>query len=262
MMVAYAAVFLALLSCSHRDRGLVGKGTDLLLDEGKVITRVERMPESGARSGEAEGVIDAPPESVWKIISDYNHHKEFMPSILDSFTIRPEALQLLEGIRPGELRALESQLRQYKTDEPPGRVVYLYGVGDFPWPIADKGYILKVARDPDHYTTHASMVIGQMKVNESFWELKPYGPNGSKTLARYRIILDPGVPVPGFLIDIATNSTLPDVIRAVRQRVKDTGPAAPGRGQAPGQQSGHRTGETQIARFKAWEIRNTRPGVR
>ncbi len=200
---------------------------DHVLSNGGVITNVEIMPESAARLGEAVGVIDAPRERVWKVICDYNEQKNFMPKLLECFVFRSEGLELIEKANPPDLRKLESQLKQYKTDELDGDVIYIYGMGDFPWPMRDKRYILKVVRDLEDYMTHSTMLIGEMKANESSWELMPYGRDGSKTLARYRILLDPGIPVPGFALRMAVNSTLPEVINAVRRRVKDARYARP-----------------------------------
>jgi hypothetical protein len=210
-----------LLSCSSRKEHGAGEKADRLLRNGKVITTVEKLPDSGTRCGEVTGVVDAPLETVWKVVSDYNEHKHFMPNILECFAIRPEGLRLLEGIEAKELREIETQLKEYKTEDVAGDVVYLYGLGDFPWPMSDKAYILKIVRDSQRYTTHGTMVVGQMKENESFWELKPYGNGGCKTLVKYKLLLDPGVPAPGFAIEMATNSSLPKVIEAVRQKVKD-----------------------------------------
>jgi len=192
-----------------------------MLSNGEVIVKIEKLPGGNTRLGQVTGVIDAPRERVWKVISDYNEQKNFMPNLLESFVIRPEALELIKDASPGDLASLENRLRKYKCDEVAGRVVYTYGVGDFPWPVPDKRYILRIERDLDRYTTHANMIIGQMKVNETFWALEPYGPDGSKTLATYKILLDPGMPLPGFAINMAASSTLRDVIEALRRKVKD-----------------------------------------
>ena len=230
VLIAYFPVIvLALSSCSPRRHGVSEEKTNRLLTDGKVITKVEKIPGCETLLGEVIGVVGASQEKVWRVICDYNEHKHFMPNILECFAIRPEALELIKGKSPRELRGLESQLRQYKTDEIAGEVVYIYGVGNFPGPWPDKGHILKIARDRDRYVTHATMVIGQMKVNESFWELKPYGADGSKTLVKYRLLLDPGMPAPGFVIEMSTSSILPKVVDAVRQRVKNASYEHPGK---------------------------------
>lgn len=223
MTMGCAVILLALSSCSPDKQNSGRENSNHILGDGEVIVKVERMPECETRLGEVVGVIDAPRERVWNVISDYNEHSDFMPNILECFAIRPEGLELLKGANPQDLERLESQLRQYQTERIADSVVYIYGMGDFPWPMPNKRYILKVVRDPVRYVTHSTMVIGQMKVNESWWELEPYGEDGSRTLARYRILLDPGIPLPEFAIRMATRATLPKVIEAVRKRVKNPG---------------------------------------
>jgi len=223
LTIGCAGVLLALSSCSPDKQNPGRENSSHILGSGGVMVKVERIPECETRLGEVVGVIDAPRERVWNVISDYNEHKHFMPNVLECFAFRPEGLELLKGASPQDLGRLQSQLRQYETDRIADSVVYLYGMGDFPWPMPNKRYILKVVRDRVRCAAHSTMVIGQMKVNESWWELKPYGGDGSRTLARYRILLDPGIPLPEFAIRMATKSTLPKVIEAVRKRVKNPG---------------------------------------
>ncbi len=209
------------ISCSTTKKTVDAEREAELLEEGKILVRIDKMPEADARLGQVTGIIEASPESVWKLISDYNDHKNYMPNLRECFAIRPEALELLAGMSPGDLPKLESLLRQHKTNDVEGKVVYTYSVGDFPWPMSDKRYVLRNERDAERFTTHSTMVIGQMSVNESWWELKSSGPAGSKTLATYKVLLDAGAAIPGFAVDMAANSTLPEVIKAVRKRVQD-----------------------------------------
>jgi len=222
LVVALVGFLVGLWSCSARRHDFSKERIHDVLREGRVVTKVEKMPGCDTRVGEVIGVVDAPRERVWEVISDYNEQKHFMPNLLESFLIRPEALEIVKKGSARDLRRMEEQLRQYRTDEVDQREVYVYSVGDFPWPMSDRGYILKIARDPQGYTAHATMVVGEMKVNEDFWELEPYGGDASKTLVKYRVLLDAGVAVPGFAVKMALNSTLPEVIEALRRRVKDS----------------------------------------
>lgn len=219
--VTFCLISFLATSCSSAKHSVGGKKEDEALRDGEVIVNIEKKAGCDTRLGKVTGVIDAPRERVWKVISDYNEHRKFMPNLLECFAIRPEALDLVKEALPEDLATLEGRLREYKCDEPPGSIVYMYGVGDFPWPMPNKRYILRIERDLYRFTTRANMVIGEMKVNESSWELERYGPDASKTLATYRVYLDPGMAVPGFAVNMAANSTLPEVIEAVRRRVKD-----------------------------------------
>ncbi len=220
LLIICTPLFLA-VSCSMTKDHWTKQGYDASLKQGGVIVKIEKIPGSSTRLGQVTGVVNAPRERVWLVISDYNEQKNFMPNLLESFAIRPEALNLIKDASPGDLPDLEGQLREYKCAEAAGRVVYTYGLGDFPWPMPDRRYILKIERDAERFTTHANMVIGQMKVNETFWQLEPYGADGSQTLATYKVFLDTGMPLPGFAVNMAASSTLPEVIEAVRRRVKN-----------------------------------------
>lgn len=219
-VVTISLILYLAMSCSSAKHSVRAHKEEALL-RGEVIVDIKKRPGCETRVGRVTGVIDAPRERVWKVISDYNEHKKYMPNLLECFAIRPEALELLEGALPKELSSLEGQLREYKCDELPGSIVYTYGMGDFPWPMPNKRYVLRIERDPYRFTTRANMVLGEMKVNTSSWELEPYGSDDSKTLAIYTVCLDPGVAIPGFAVNMAANSTLPGVIEAVRQRAKN-----------------------------------------
>lgn len=220
-VVTLGLIAYLVLSCSSAKHSVGGNQEEEALRRGELIVDITRKPGCDTRVGKVTGVIDAPRERVWKVISDYNEHKKFMPNLLECFVLRPEALELLEGVLPEDLSSLEGQLREYKCDDLPGSIVYTYGMGDFPWPMPNKRYVLRIERDAYRFTARANMLVGEMKVNESSWELEPYGPNDSKTLAVYTVCLDPGMAIPGFAVNMAASSTLPGVIEAVRRRASD-----------------------------------------
>jgi hypothetical protein len=220
LAILFAIVIFA-SSCSSTKHKIAGAELDRLLSAGEMIVSVEDIPGRSAGLGRVTGVIDAPRDRVWKVICDYNEQKNFMPNILERFVIRPEALKLIKTASPGDLAKLEDKLKDYKTENVRGDLLYTYSRGDFPWPVPDKRYVLRIERDRDLYMIRSSMVLGQMNANETSWELKPYGPDGSKTLATYQVVLDPGISMPRFAINMAANSALLNVIKAVRKRVKD-----------------------------------------
>lgn len=221
LLVTCALVTFLTVSCSSTKHSYDKDQTEDMLEKGAVIVRIETIPGRDARQGQVTGVVDAPRERVWKVVTDYNGHKHFMPNILESFAIRSEALELVEKARPEDLPRLENQFVKYMTQDVERPAVFVYGVGDFPWPMPNKRYILKIQQDHERYVTRSTMVIGQMEANEASWELKPYGDGGTRTLATYKVLLDPGMPFPGFAVEMAANSALPEVIKAVRRRVMD-----------------------------------------
>ena len=53
--------------------------------------------------------------------------------------------------------------------------------------------------------------------NSGGWELRETA-NGGGVAVRYRVLTDPGTALPGFLVDLANQSSVPDVMRAFNAR--------------------------------------------
>jgi len=63
----------------------------------------------------------------------------------------------------------------------------------------------------------------QPRVNSGSWELWPVE-NGRQTEAIYYLHLDPGGALPAFLVNLVNSRALPDVIKAVSRRCRETHP--------------------------------------
>jgi hypothetical protein len=60
---------------------------------------------------------------------------------------------------------------------------------------------------------------GVIKDFRGSWVLQPFG-NGTQTLISYSMFVDPGIPVPRWLIREAVKAELPNTLRGVRNRVE------------------------------------------
>ena len=60
------------------------------------------------------------------------------------------------------------------------------------------------------------MVIGNLKTNQGFWFIEPYGEKSTKVT--YQLLTDPGGSIPKFFIDMGVKVTMPNVIKAVKKR--------------------------------------------
>lgn len=211
-MVIFFIICLALFT---RDQGInIDKER---LRQGEIIVRARRLPDGNLRMGQVMGVVDAPIDKVWQVITDYNHFKDFMPRISEGFMLDPEAVA---GMTFEEIRdwpKMERRLRKFKIEEVQGDTVYFYNRFDSPWPLSDRYYILKITLNPADHSTHWSMIAGNMEVNDGSWRLIPLK---DKTLAIYTLRIDPGTPIPAAFLRLGMHITLPDVIKAVRRRVK------------------------------------------
>lgn len=200
---------------------------------GEIISFSENVPGSAAKLGEVKGVVNAPPEKVWRVVSDVNHFKDFMPRTLRSRVVMPEKLEMLLQKKPTQAREVETILGPTRPDPDLFRVhgqkfvEYLYGMVDLPWPLGNRWYIIKVVRDETQaakhrYTSSWTLVMGNLRENRGVWRLEPFGE--LKTLVLYRLITDPGGIIPPFIVKQGTYITLPKVIAALRKRVAQIPP--------------------------------------
>jgi len=203
------------------------------LAAGEIIVSSENVPGSTTKRGEVLGVVDAPPEKVWQVITDVNHFHEFMPRTIRSQMVTPENVQEVLQKKPTQAQEVEAILGPTAPDPAlfrvPGQkyIEHLYGHVDLPWPMDNRWYVLKMQRDESHasqrrYTSSWSLIIGNLKENRGEWRLEPFGEH--QTLALYRLITDPGGPVPQFLVKQGTYVTLPKIIDSVRKRVATLAP--------------------------------------
>jgi hypothetical protein len=186
------------------------------VERGEVVVDLQRIRGTTTRRGNAVGIIDAPIEQVWAVLNDYNHYTEFMPRFRECFMVKSEVLDKIAEI--ANLRTAEPILRANMQDIAVSDTIYLYNCLDFPLPLGDKRYILRTVHDNVNYTTRWTQIRGDLRANEGSWELFS---RGEKTLAVYTALSDPGIPLPKFLVNMATQLILPDVIKGIRARVKE-----------------------------------------
>jgi hypothetical protein len=198
----------------------VAPAAELIAPQGDEIrTSIEHLPKSGTRVGTVSGMIDAPADQVWAVVSQYNQYKEFMPRFKESLILGHDVPATL--MDAASFRRHEPDLRDISLQILPGDTFLFYNHLALPVPLGDKRYVLKMMRDPATFSEHWTQVAGDMKVNEGSWILQPMG---ERTLAVYTTYSDPGIPLPGFLLNVAMKSTLPDIIKAVRRRVQEQNP--------------------------------------
>ena len=203
------------------------------LGAGEIITSVKNIDGTPLKRGEAIGVVDASPDKVWQVITDANHFSEFMPRTLKSRVVPPDKLEVLLQQKPTQPQEVEAILGPTPPDPALFQVpnqkyfMYLYSLLDFPWPLGNRWYVIKVMRDETKasqkiYISTWSLLLGNMRENRGEWRLEPFG--DQKTKVYYKLIADSGVILPQFFIKRATNVTLPRLIDAVRKRVAQIPP--------------------------------------
>lgn len=150
-----------------------------------------------SRDRVGRGVIEAPPERVFRALTDYGHWSEFMP-FLQKSGARPGpdgavlGDHLMKLPAPMGERHYQVRFRQRVENGPAGRT----------WTI-DWTYVKGSGNVADH---HGS------------WTLKEQGPG--RTWAVLRLYTDPGGLTPRWAVDRGTSETIPWIFHGLRQHVR------------------------------------------
>ena len=149
------------------------------------------------REVRAVGEVDAPPERVYDVLTDFEHYAEFMPYLEDSKVIR-------------------------RTQD----VVVTWAIMNAPM-VSRRDWVVQVKLDPEHKTgtswtvskegPGASDRAVRLTVNEGSWKLEPLD-GGKRTRATYYLFTDPGGSIPTWIANKANTSALPDLFEAIRKR--------------------------------------------
>lgn len=157
----------------------------------------------------ARSRIAAAPQTVFQVVTDFAHYSEFMP-----YTV----VCRVERATAGEF--------------------WVYQRLDFPL-VSNRHFVVKVVlhpcdgiagfhgtvwhQDNDFALPPDETGAIQPRVNSGSWELWPVE-NGGETEAIYYLHSDPGGALPAFLANLVNSRVLPDVIRAVSKRSRETRP--------------------------------------
>ncbi len=169
------------------------------LDNGEILVHLAEVSGTAVKKATAIAVIDATPEQVIRVLTDYESFPEFMPYC--------------------------QEVRIQEKDKERTRVRYEL---DFPWPIGDRHYVLELKSDSESrgdrtvFVNTWTYVPDSGNINDTYgsWEVFPEG--SERSLVRYTVFTDPGGRVPGWAANVATNVAVPGVIEGVKTRVKET----------------------------------------
>lgn len=173
--------------------GLSLPGTPYPTPTGDVWVETASPGAGKPREGVGRGVIEAPPERVFRALTDYGHWSEFMPFLLKSGAA-PQADGSVLGEHVMKLPAPAGE-RHY-------RVRFRQQVGGGTWKI-DWAYV------PGS---------GNVKGHHGSWTLTALG--AGRTLAVLRLYTDPGGLTPRWAVERGTTETIPWVFHGLRQHVR------------------------------------------
>jgi ribosome-associated toxin RatA of RatAB toxin-antitoxin module len=175
-----------LAGLSLTSRGQADDAADL--EAGKVL--VTSSPVAGSSEPEhvVRAIVEAPPASVWRIVSDCAHYKDHLPHIAES----------------AELSRVGSTVTCQVTVA-------------MPFPASNLTAVTVATHDERSEgmkrTWH--LLRGDFDFNEGSWTVEPYR-GGSASRVTYRIHVKPKTLVPGFIRNLAQEKALPELIVRVR----------------------------------------------
>ena len=143
-------------------------------------------------------VVQASPEALREVIVDFKRYADFLPSVQEATVLRGSPNQSAEwtvAFRVSVIRALTYTLRLWEEEPARG------GATVIQW----------------------SLIEGRLfKAIEGSWCLKPLtGPSGEVwTTATYQIQVDLEVFLPGPLLSLLTDSSLPQTLAAFKLRAE------------------------------------------
>lgn len=177
---------------SEQEHRIVGEG-------GIISNLLSIQNKSKIKKVRAYGVVDAPPRTVYGVVTDYYNDKQAkMPHCR-----RVEPLK-----QEGDQTWVEFDL-------------------DLPWPLRDRIYTVVNTDRPEVrdgetiYVSTWEYEQGSGNINDTHgvWEFLPFGEN--QTLIHYTAYVDPGTPLPAWALNAATKHSVPAIIETVRRRVAD-----------------------------------------
>jgi len=169
-------------------------------DDGMVVWARE-VPGSSIREVKAETTVDVRAERVWEVLSDVAKYVEFMPYLVETRILGPageRARYEYQLIDPPLVDRRDYTLRVSFEEQPET------GVFRRAWtPANDKG---PPAKDG----------VVRVAVCEGSWTVERKGAEQARVV--YWLYTDPGGAIPNWVANRANATSVPDLLRAVRQR--------------------------------------------
>jgi hypothetical protein len=174
-----------------------------LLSKGDVVLREVNNGKKGAKTFEAVSLIKATVSDVYQVLVKFEDYPKFMPNVSKCEVLK---------------RTDDTAILNYTLRLPLGKV---------------KKYRLKMTfqNEKSRATLKWKLIEWQgLKKSETiedttgYWLLEAYPEKAEHIIALYHVYTDPG-PIPsglGWIVDILTKNSIPDVVIKTRNRVYET----------------------------------------
>lgn len=163
------------------------------LSKGEIGVDVIKVKGSDMPKVVVKGVVDAPPAKVWEIVSDCTKYKQRMTRI--------KAAKLVK-----------------KTGD-----TYICDVTvELPFPLSNlrATTTAKHISGPPTWSRTWTLLEGDYETNDGSWVLQEFAGDPQRTFVVYSVHAIPHTAVPDWLRKRAQESSMPDVIKRLRQEVK------------------------------------------
>jgi len=174
------------------------------LGEGKILVHLTEIPGTPVKRATAVALVDASPESVFGVLTDYDEFPSFMPYC------KKAQIQKKEG---------EQSWVRFELD--------------FPWPIGDRHYVLRLTDRRDEVSGKPVLASrwtyepDSGNINDTYGSWEVFCHEGSRSFVRYTVFTDPGGNIPNWARNVATDVAVPKVIKGLRKRATEKTTTAP-----------------------------------
>ena len=175
------ALLAAVLSLTGIGTAAAGEPAGSLAD-GAIVTQETRSDAAGG-SARMQALMHAPARAIWEVIVSCELAFVFV-----------EGLQLCEVLEEAPGRALVHQVVK------PG------------WPLSNYDFVFESRRQP-WQRIEFERVEGNLKAMDGVWA---FSEQGDATLVDYELRVQPGIPVPRFLLRRNLRRSMPDLLACVR----------------------------------------------
>jgi len=161
---------------------------DAELEGGKIVVTSVAVAGSPEPEHVVRAIVESPPASVWKVVSDCNHYKDRLPHV-----------------------AASAELSRV------GHTVTCQVTIAMPFPTSNLTAITEAVHDerPDGMSRTWKLVSGDYEFNDGSWTIASYR-GGAASLVTYRVHVKPKTAIPGFIRNMAQEKALPDLLARVR----------------------------------------------
>ena len=151
----------------------------------------------------ATAEVAAPPEVVFKVLSDFEHYRDFMPYVEESRVL----------IRKGDNEAVT-----YARIAPP-----FVSERDYPLKVRmtrgspSNGGVFMVEWTANPEAEPEVEGVVRVKLNEGSWLAAPLN-GGKRTRLTYTLLTNPGGLIPPFVVNLSNTIAIPELFEAVKKR--------------------------------------------